>query len=227
MIIVSVLILGICSVTVLAGTLDDIKTNVKANYNAIDDLTCDIDITYTNGPQDWNDFDAADFWSKGTAKIRIDGTGSDVRETRANGSYWWTKGIVTPLDEWQSCNQAKYEEEKADCLDEMGNHNALIDDNTWSLDPNTHTIGGISAYRIYSTDYDMYVDVSTKTKVLKIDYNTGSETEYVEYSDYSYLESTAYVPATTTHVYDTSTSLFEMSSININESLADSLFEVS
>jgi len=224
---ISLLILLAISGVSYATTLDDIKTNVKNNWNAIDDTSCTSSITYTNGDDyaavdNWSDISNANFYQKGDDKFRVDGTGQDSRRARCNGSTVWYDDTGTSWDDMTYATYLSRGANDKSILD----FNSIIDDNTWTLDEETHDIGGITCYLIESTNFDMYVDTATKTKVYKIVRNMGAVTEYVMLSGYSEIESTAYLPNAMTHYWDSSSAAMSFSSIDINESLADSFFAV-
>ena len=220
----------VCAGPVQAGTLDDIKTNVKSNYNAIQDLSCTIDLDYTVSDTDrtagerCDDYVDAEYKKKTGGKSRLQGAGADTRKTRCDGTYYYSSGFSEDGGAWYSVTVASIDSQRTDQARLMENQAALIDGNTWSLAGGTYTVNSVTCYKITCTNWTMYVDTSTKTKVMRIDYVGGEETDYITYSGYSLIDSTAYVPDAFEHYFASDSTIAQMSSISINDSLSDSLF---
>lgn len=219
--IVYFLMLICLTVSAYAGTLDDIKANVKSNYNAVEDLTAvmDTDQTY------YSDVVDADYKEAGLEKFRYDGTGTDVRKIRSNGTTIWhdydgSGWDTTAYSAWITDSDSHYKNDAS-----IFDFNSVIDDNTWTLEGGTETISGIECYKITSTNYDMWVDTATKTKTIKI-VNNNEDTEYAILTGWSEIESTAYIADTIDYYYNSDSKTTTLSDISINDSLPSSTWEV-
>jgi len=211
-----------------ADTLSDILTNVKNNANAVQDMTATASMTYVNpdtysGVTGWEDVDECTYMRKGASKFRSECSGDDERQCRMNEYFFWfddgSGWDFMPV--WYYFNDDHH-----GANTELLDFATIIDARTWYLHPYTSEVEGVTCYKIYSADVHMYVDVATKTKVMKaVKYGDGV-TNYAILSDYSYVENTAYMPGTILHVWGDSSATISMSSIDINEDLADSLFAV-
>lgn len=119
---------------------------------------------------------------------------------------------------------------------DMFNMENILDNETWTKASGTETVNSVSCYKVYTTksdtNYEVWIDESTTKKVIRVK-ATDSDDDLqwqLDYSDYSDVESTAQLPATIVTKYyldDTleMTATYTFSSIDINEGLADSVFE--
>jgi outer membrane lipoprotein-sorting protein len=209
-----------------ADILSDISTNVKKNTAAVIDMSATLDVRYTNGAKGWDDFVGAAFKRKGRMFL-IEGAGTDPRKIRTDGKSFWNMDCGGPVGTWTVIPYHIWQEMSTDSFEDMCDINTLLDANHWALDSEKHQINGISCYKLSAGKYLLYVDVATKTKVIRVEYSGGYySNQSADFSDYRYLKSTAYVAGGIKYVYGAVVTEFSLSDISINDNLADSLFEV-
>jgi hypothetical protein len=207
-----------------AQTAESIKASVKANSNAVADLTATASVTFQDPAQYvgedtiWqSNWSSATYRVKAGDKFRVDGSGTDARQVRCNGVTKWasTNGGSTFPGSRDFVRNDFYK-----LLDPAW----LMDNNAWSLAAGTFTVEGVQTYKLTSTNFTVWVDTATSSKVIRT--QSSSTGNYAVFSGYSYAEGTAYVPSTIAHHSGASASMtISLSNININEALADSLFQ--
>lgn len=221
-------VLALLAAMVMAGplwatTVEDIETSVCSNVSALGGVSATVDETYTDyEPSGVNDWDqdwsyAEDKWETGsTLRFRRDGTGTDTRVYYIDGNTF-QYSLTGESGSW-----SYYPEE--DMVPGVKYHLMdwvwLFNNCTFTLAGQTEVVNGVTCYKLTSTDYTMWVDVSTETKVIKVSHTGG---EYIVWSGYSYLENTAYMFDTRTY-YDGSggSELTELSSIDIAQTFPSS-----
>jgi len=203
----------------------DILSNVKTNYQNIGDVDGIADIYYTDyevcDDEDWNeDYDDATLKSAETDyKVRLEASGTDERKVVSDGTDVWVQKI--------SGSDYYCQDSTISVKERLNDWAWLVDNNTWSFaDPSTESVNGIPCWHLNSTDYDMWVDTATDTKVIKVNYNSGQETNYMLFETYSYLESKAYMYDTATHYKGNGTEVVDYSTIDIDASLPSSTWEL-
>lgn len=218
--IVGVTVFACLAFCAYADTLDDIKTNVRANHLAVQDMTAVLNTEQSAYP---NIVDA-NYKAAGMTKFRFDGTGIDVRKIRTNGIAVWydydgqgwnTSAYAT----WINDKDTDYKNSN-----EIFDFSGMIDDNTWTL-VGTESVSGINCYKISSSAFDMWVDTATKTKVIKV-VNKNEVNEYAIITSWTFVEGTAYVPTAVSYYYGTTTRTTTLSSVSINDSLPDSTWTI-
>lgn len=219
---------------VWALTAQEIADSVIDELNNVSDYTATVDIDYdralisdmSGGSLQWKR--SSGNWktkmvmgSPYNGEVRTDGTtGFNVWDK--NGElYYFT---LSNGEDWVRANWGT----------DMFNMERILDAETWTKDANTHTISSVTCYRIYTSDYEVYIDEATVKKVIRVKaYDTSSKIDYqLDYSDYSNVESTAQLPGTIEvkkyndpeELFWTATNTF--SDVNINEGLSDSLFSI-
>ncbi|MFA5863794.1 MAG: hypothetical protein WC975_03815 [Phycisphaerae bacterium] len=121
---------------------------------------------------------------------------------------------------------------------DMFNMEKILGVETWSRDNDTVTVNNVSCYHVYtsksSDNYEVWIDEATRTKVIRSKWIAGGDDPHswvLDYSDYTDVENTAQFPGTIVATrYDDSAEEYSItwtfSDININESLADSIFQI-
>ena len=204
-----------------AGTLDDIRTNVVNNYNAVEDFSAVLDVSQSH----YEGIVDGDYKDAGFDCFRFDGTGSDVRKIRSNGTTVWhdydgSGWNSTSYSAWRADRDTHYKNDSS-----MFDFASVINDNTWTLVDGIFSVSGVQCYKITSSNYDMWVDVATKTKTFKI-VNKNETNEYAVLTGWSVIESTAYIASTVNYYYNYDSKTTTFSSISINDNLPSSTWEV-
>ncbi len=211
------------------GTLEDIKQNVVDNNTALADISATVDITYTD-PEDFmpelagtvwdDDWDGAAMKIGSGGEFRLVGAGLDARRIAYDGETMSIDDGATIVDSGEPYKEVDGGMETL--TDPVG----LINNNTWSLASGTFTVDGIQTYKITTTNYSMWVDTATKTKVIKVEFTGGTTSEYVIYSGYAYRENTAYFADTMSYYYGTASSITSYSTIDVGESFSAVTWEL-
>lgn len=219
---------------VWALTAQEIADSVIDELNNVSDYTATVDIDYDDA--ETRDMSGGSVqWKRssgyGKAKVVLGSPYSgEVRTDGTTGFNIWDKNgdlVYIPLSngmEWVRANWGT----------DMFNMETILDAETWTKDANTHTINSVTCYRIYTSDYEVYIDEGTVKKVIRVKaYDTSSNIDYqLDYSDYSNVENTAQLPGTIeVKSYNDQaglvlTTTYTVSDVNINEGLSDSLFSI-
>jgi hypothetical protein len=174
--------------TALALTAQEIVDSVVDNLDNVSDYEASCDIDYddagvsdsTDNAFQWKRSGSV-FMSKTVlgspynGEIRTDGTTGyniwDIDDylsyaTIANGDAWVREAFGTDL-----LNMEK-----------------ILSEESWTKDGNTYSVNSVQCYRLYNSSYEVWIDVSTVTKVIRTKaYDGGAKLDYqVDYSDYSY-----------------------------------------
>ncbi len=109
---------------------------------------------------------------------------------------------------------------------------AIDSETGWTKQESTETINTVECYKIYTDDYVVWIDVSTRTKVMKVQEKdtSGNLVWSIEYEDYSSIEGVQLPQTITADRYSGGsvdyTLTYDISSIDINETLSDSIFSI-
>lgn len=234
-VIVSLAVMGMATISANAQTAQEIADSVIDELDNVTDYTATVDIDYDD--EDIDDMtDGSLQWKRnsGTWMTKIvDGT-PYTRTNVCNGIVW--NGTIDGDDRIFVLTKTDGDEGLRHASGgDMFNMESILDNETWSKDPNTDTINSVSCYRIYTTkgsnNYEVWVDVATMTKVIRVKATDGNDDLQwqLDYSDYSDVESTAMLPATivTKHYINdvlVLTATYSFADIDINEGLLDSIF---
>ncbi|MCX5769220.1 MAG: DUF4292 domain-containing protein [Candidatus Hydrogenedentes bacterium] len=224
------------SVPAWALTAQEIVNSVIDELNNVNDYTASVDVDFATTFSDMTD---------GT--IQWKRSGSTFKQKMVQGSPY-DRTYVTDGSNWN----IEVENDKtlymplADGLTyvrfnsaaDLFNMERVLGTETWTKDASTYTVNSVSCYRIYTTkantNYQVWIDVATVKKVIKVkatDESNNLQWE-LDYNSYSSVESTAQLPAQiVTKAYEDGgvilTATYDFSSVNINESLSDSIFSIS
>lgn len=211
-----------------AVTVGDITQDLDSNYGAISDLRANLTVNSTNNGHDCT---SGSFKSKQNSsdssknKFRVDATAPNVGWTICDGTnvddndnIKSKTSFVTSTSSDLGWISRGFRE--TDVL-------WILDNNTFTLAGSNSTVNGVTCKKIYSTNYDIYVDASEYAKVIRIVRKvSGTATRQYDFEDYVYVESTAWVAKKQVSSGHGETYTSTLSSININSNLSDSYFTV-
>lgn len=232
-----VVLFSLCASPVQAYTASQIIDSVLDDMNNVNDysasLDCEIDLTYvddmTDGSIQWK--------RSGTTKktnlisgapyeqiVKSDGTGWNEIYPSSEETAYYTNAVYKNILHGNYGHDMFFMED-------------ILSDEVWSLDQNTATINGIDCYRLYTAkddnNYEVWIDSNSRTMVIrtKCTDNNDNLMFQFDYTDYSNVENTAYLPATIVVKRYYSDSLYSicnytLSDIDINESISDSIFTI-
>jgi outer membrane lipoprotein-sorting protein len=216
-----------------ALTAQEIADSVIDELNNVTDYQAAVDIDYSD--PDANDMsDGALSWLRNsgnwmtkmvmgspyTGYITTDGTNGYNTLDRNNNLIFAT---MANGDTWVKENFGSH----------LLNMERVLCSESWSKDPDTHTVNGTECYRLYSNDYEVWIDTATVKKVIRTKmYDSGDNLLWqVDYSNYINVENTAQLPGTVeVQRYDggvyADTATYTFSDVDINEGLSTSIFAI-
>ncbi len=232
-IVMGTLALALCQ-SAFALTAQEIADSVIDELDNVTDYTASVDV-------DWDDAGTSDM---------SDG----CLQWKRNSGLWMSKMVMGPpyagevrtdgstgFNVWDRYNQLSYcsvsegeEFVRSYWGVDMFNMERILAQESWSKDSGTETVNSVTCYRLYSTDYEVWIDTATVTRVIRVKaYDSSANLDYqLDYSDYSDVESTAQLPATIyVQKYDDEEELecagtYCLSDVDINEGLNASLFDI-
>lgn len=239
-----VLALMLCMATTKAHamTAQEIVDSVIDELGNVTDYQASIDIDFSDPNRDRSDTtDGSLQWkrSSGNWKSKMVDGSPYTRTYISNGSGWNIIDSEEDEGTYDYLSQEDYEKViRYHYGTGMFNMENILNDETWTkADPN-ETVNSVECYKVYTTkddsNYEVWIDTATVKKVIRVE--ATDEVDYLQwqlnYSDYSTVESTAWLPATiVTKRYDPNeavwlTSTYSFSDIDINEGLSDSIFDI-
>lgn len=236
-----VLALMLCMVTTNAHaiTAQEIVDSVIDELDNVTDYSAGVDIDYSDPNVD-DMTDGSLQWkrSSGSWKSKMV-NGSPYEMTYISNGSGWNIIHADGGDNFWYFSQGDYEDViRYHAGTDMFNMENILNEESWTKAAPNETVNGVECYKVYTTkddsNYSVWIDTATVEKVIRAeatDENDDLQWQ-LNYSDYSDVESTAQLPATiVTKRYDWnevlwSTSTYTFDSINLNEGLSDSIFDI-
>ncbi len=226
-----------------ALTAQEIADSVIDELDNVNDYTASVDADFSDATID-DMTDGSFQWKRATGekfKVKMS-QGSPYTEVHTTDASNWNfdnglTGESMEVEYWSYADGLV--RIRFDSGADLFSAERILDDETWTKAASTETVNSVSCYKLYTTkddsNYEVWIDEATVTKVIRVKATNADDVlEWqLDYSDYSDVEATAQLPATiTAKAYDDDgttvlwTVAHSFDSVDINEGLADSIFEL-